>query len=139
MALVFQLVCYSLLIMAASMAGGLAPAMMRFTHRTLHLLMSLVAGLMLGVGIFHLLPHAIDKLQSVDTAMVWLMAGLLGMFFLIRAFHFHQHASLEPDDAQAPNIKPATRLISRCNVRCVNRIMAGANPPAIDAAMMSNE
>lgn len=110
MALVFQLVLYSLLIMAASMAGGLAPAMMRFTHRQLHLLMSFVAGLMLGVGVFHLLPHAIEKLQSpgkphsADTALVWMMVGLLGMFFLIRAFHFHQHASLEPDDAQAPGI-----------------------------------
>lgn len=103
MALVFQLAFYSMLIMAASMAGGLAPAMMRFTHRQLHLLMSLVAGLMLGVGVFHLLPHATEKLHyDVHAAAGWLMAGLLGMFFLIRAFHFHQHASLEPDDAQAP-------------------------------------
>lgn len=102
MALVFQLAFYALLIMAASIAGGLAPAMMRFTHRQLHLLMSFVAGLMLGVGVFVLLPHAVELLRSVDTAVVWLMVGLLGMFFLIRAFHFHQHASLEPDDAQAP-------------------------------------
>lgn len=103
MALGFQLALYSGLIMAASMAGGLAPAMMRFTHRQLHLLMSLVAGLMLGVGVFHLLPHATEKLHyDVHAAAGWLMAGLLGMFFLIRAFHFHQHASLEPDDAQAP-------------------------------------
>lgn len=110
MALVIQLAFYAILIMAASMAGGLAPAMMRFTHRQLHLLMSFVAGLMLGVGIFVLLPHAIDQLQTenkpqsadVDTALAWMMTGLLGMFFLIRAFHFHQHASLEPDDAQAP-------------------------------------
>lgn len=102
MALGIQLAFYAVLIMAASMAGGLAPAMMRFTHRQLHLLMSLVAGLMLGVGLFHLLPHAAEKLDSIDTAVAWLMVGLLGMFFLIRAFHFHQHASLEPDDAQAP-------------------------------------
>lgn len=98
----FQLAFYSVLIVAASMAGGLAPAMMRFTHRQLHLLMSFVAGLMLGVAIFHLLPHAADHLQSIHTAAVWLMMGLLGMFFLIRAFHFHQHASLEPDEANAP-------------------------------------
>lgn len=103
MALGFQLAFYSGLIMTASMAGGLAPAMMRFTHRQLHLLMSFVAGLMLGVGVFHLLPHATEKLRfDVHAAAGWLMAGLLGMFFLIRAFHFHQHASLEPDDAQAP-------------------------------------
>jgi zinc and cadmium transporter len=97
-----QLAFYAVLIMAASIAGGLAPAMMRFTHRTLHLLMSFVAGLMLGVGVFHLLPHAAEKLRSMDSAVNWLMVGLLGMFFLIRAFHFHQHTSLEPDDAQAP-------------------------------------
>ncbi len=98
----FQLAFYAVLIMTASMAGGLAPAMMRFTHRQLHLLMSFVAGLMLGVAVFHMLPHAAEKLQSVDTAVVWLMFGLLGMFFLIRAFHFHQHVSLEPDEALAP-------------------------------------
>lgn len=104
----FQLAIYALLIMTASIAGGLAPAMMRFTHRALHLLMSFVAGLMLGVGVFHLLPHATEKLRSVndptgiDSAVFWLMIGLLGMFFLIRAFHFHQHASLEPDEALAP-------------------------------------
>jgi zinc and cadmium transporter len=98
----FQLAFYAALIMAASMAGGLAPAMMRFTHRQLHLLMSFVAGLMLGVAVFHMLPHAAVKLQSFDSAVNWLMVGLLGMFFLIRAFHFHQHASLEPDEALAP-------------------------------------
>lgn len=103
MALGFQLALYAGLIMTASMAGGLAPAMMRFTHRQLHLLMSFVAGLMLGVGVLNLLPHATEKLHyDVHTAAGWLMVGLLGMFFLIRAFHFHQHASLEPDDAQAP-------------------------------------
>lgn len=98
----YQLAFYALLIMTASMAGGLAPAMMRFSHRQLHLLMSLVAGLMLGVGVFHLLPHAAERLNSIDHAVLWLMAGLLGMFFLIRAFHFHQHASLEPSEDDVP-------------------------------------
>lgn len=98
----YQLAFYALLIMTASMAGGLAPAMMRFSHRQLHLLMSLVAGLMLGVGLFHLLPHAAERLNSIDNAVLWLMAGLLGMFFLIRAFHFHQHASLEPSEDVVP-------------------------------------
>ena len=98
----YQLAFYALLIMTASMAGGLAPAMMRFSHRTLHLLMSLVAGLMLGVAVFILLPHAIVELKSIDVAVRWLMGGLLGMFFLMRAFHFHQHVSLEPNEADAP-------------------------------------
>jgi zinc and cadmium transporter len=98
----YQLAFYALLIMTASMAGWLAPAMMRFSHRRLHLLMSLVAGLMLGVGVFHMLPHAAIELKSIDIAVRWLMGGLLGMFFLMRAFHFHQHVSLEPNEADAP-------------------------------------
>ena len=98
----YQLAFYALLIMTASMAGGLAPAMMRFSHRTLHLLMSFVAGLMLGVGVFIMLPHAAAELKSIDVAVLWLMGGLLGMFFLIRAFHFHQHTSLEPSEKDAP-------------------------------------
>lgn len=98
----FQLTVYAALIMTASMAGGLAPAMMRFSHRQLHLLMSFVAGLMLGVGVFNLFPHGTEKLGSVDSAALWLMIGLLSMFFLIRAFHFHQHTSLEPHEEDAP-------------------------------------
>lgn len=98
----YQLAFYALLIMTASMAGGLAPAMMRFSHRTLHLLMSFVAGLMLGVGVFIMLPHAAVELSSIDVAVRWLMGGLLVMFFLMRAFHFHQHTSLEPSENDAP-------------------------------------
>ncbi len=97
---VIQLAFYSAGIFTASMAGGWAPSAMRFTHKQLHLLMSLVAGLMLGVGVFILLPHAAEQLHSLDDALLWLMVGLLGMFFLIRAFHFHQHASIDPDEGE---------------------------------------
>jgi zinc and cadmium transporter len=62
---------------------------------------SLVAGLMLGVGLFHMLPHAAAEVNSLDTVMSWVMGGLLTTFFLIRAFHFHQHGP-EHDPEPAP-------------------------------------
>ena len=58
----------------------------------MQLMISVVAGLMLGVAMFHLLPHAVVHLQSIDEAVGWTMGGLLSMFFLIRCFHFHSHS-----------------------------------------------
>jgi len=93
------LITYCLLIVAASLGGGYLPLLVRLTHTRMQLMMSFVAGLMLGVGVFHMLPHAAKELESLDRAVVWLMAGLLTMFFLVRAFHFHEHGVVE-DEAE---------------------------------------
>jgi zinc and cadmium transporter len=64
-------------------------------------MMSFVAGLMLGIAFYHLLPHAILTLPEegeADTAVWWLMIGLLVMFVLLRAFHFHQHGPQHEHD-----------------------------------------
>jgi len=56
--------------------------------------MSFVSGLMLGVAFFHLFPHSVIMVGgagAVDISVAWLMAGLVGMFLLLRMFHFHQH------------------------------------------------
>jgi len=82
---------YCLAIMAASMLGGYVPLCIRLTHARAQLLMSFVAGLMLGVSLLHLLPHAIDEAQSVDSVTQWMVGGFVAMFLLLRAFHFHQH------------------------------------------------
>ncbi|MGQ0637281.1 MAG: ZIP family metal transporter [Planctomycetaceae bacterium] len=92
---VHLVVVYCVFIAAASLAGGKLPALVRLTHARMQVLVSFVAGLMLGVGLFHLLPHAALETKSLDKAALWTMVGLLGTFFLIRAFHFHQHASAE--------------------------------------------
>lgn len=86
-----QVVVYCGLILAASLAGGWIPVVARLTHTRTQLLMSFVAGLMLGVGVFHMLPHATQMTHSIDRAVWWTMVGLLVMFFLQRFFHFHQH------------------------------------------------
>lgn len=86
---------YSLLIVAASLAGGALPTIVRMTHTRTQLLMSFVGGFMLGVGLLHLLPHAVVETGSLDAASVSALAGLLVMFFLMRLFHFHEHAPQE--------------------------------------------
>ena len=78
-------------VVLASLAGGWLPLVVRLTHTRLQVSMSLCGGLMLGIGLLHLLPHSVAVLGSLDRAIWWMMAGLLTMFFSIRAFHFHQH------------------------------------------------
>jgi len=63
----------------------------------LQLLISLIGGLMLGVGLLHQLPHAVAALSDahlhspLDRGMLCMLLGLTAMFFLLRMFHFHQH------------------------------------------------
>ncbi len=90
------LVIYCLIIVAGSLLGGWLPSLLRLTHRRMQYMISLVAGLMLGVAILHLLPHSMIYTRSIDQSVMWMLGGLLGMFFLVRAFHFHQHGPVEP-------------------------------------------
>ena len=86
------LLIYLPAIFAVSILGGWLPRRFHMTHTRTQLVMSLVAGLMLGVAFFHLIPHAaLAKTASIDFAMAWVMAGLVFMLVLLRLFHFHQH------------------------------------------------
>lgn len=80
-----------MIILLASLAGGWAAAMMHLTHRRMQIAISFVAGVMLGIGLLHLLPHSALELGSAEPAMCWAMAGFLVTFFLERFFHFHHH------------------------------------------------
>lgn len=87
------LLLYSVAIVLVSLVGGSLPQRVRMTHTRTQLAMSLVSGLMLGVAFFHLLPHAVvmgSGEGALDTAMNWLLAGLVAMLLLLRMFHFHQ-------------------------------------------------
>jgi zinc and cadmium transporter len=88
---------YGGLIILASLAGGWLPIAARLTHTRLQVAISFVAGLMLGVGLLHMLPHAWHQFRSIDRAVLWLLAGFLVMFFAQRFFHFHHHDV--PDEA----------------------------------------
>ena len=84
-------VSYCVLIAAASLVGGYLPTQFRLTHTRMQVLMSAVGGLMLGVALLHLLPHAAAEANSLDAAVGCALVGLLAMFFLMRISHFHQH------------------------------------------------
>ena len=86
---------YCGLIVVASLFGGWLPSIVRLTHTRMQVLISLVAGFMLGVGLLHMVPHAIAQGVSGDQVSLWLLAGLLVMFFLVRTLHFHDHTQTE--------------------------------------------
>lgn len=92
------LTLYCTLIVAGSLFGGWLPSVVTLTHTRMQTIVSFVGGLMLGIGVFHLIPHASTQLRDIDTTMVWMMAGILLMFFLIRTFHFHNHGIAEDED-----------------------------------------
>jgi zinc and cadmium transporter len=85
------LAIYCALILLASLFGGWLPLMVRLTHTRLQVATSFVAGLMLGVGVLHLVPHAWEQFRSADLTMAWVLVGFLVMFFVQRYLHFHHH------------------------------------------------
>ena len=86
------LIGYCILIVAASLAGGKLSSLLRMTHLRTQLLMSGVGGLMLGIALMHLLPHAGEVLKSHSQAGIGTLIGLTVMFLLIRLFHTHDHS-----------------------------------------------
>jgi len=86
---------YCLLIVLASLLGGWLPTRARLTHTHMQITMSFVGGLMLGIGVFHMLPHSVGEGVSLDRAVWWLMVGLVTMFLLMRCLHVHQHGTLD--------------------------------------------
>ncbi len=86
------LLVYCVLILIASLAGGWIPLLIRLTHRRMQIAVSLVAGVMLGVGLLHLLPHALlEAPDAMNTVFLWVLGGFLTMFFVERFFCFHHH------------------------------------------------
>jgi zinc and cadmium transporter len=82
----------------------------------MQLAVSFVAGVMLGVGVLHMLPHAVVEyaaatapsgsgptatpaltLDAVAQPMAALLLGMLVMFFIERFFCFHHHDVPQPD------------------------------------------
>jgi zinc and cadmium transporter len=97
------LLVYCLAIALFSLVGGLLPGWVNMTHTRTQTVMSFVAGLMLGVAFYHLLPHSIaslggpDAVDAVDVSVWWMMVGLIVMLLLLRMFHFHQHEIVVTD------------------------------------------
>ncbi len=107
---------YCALILVASIVGGMIPVWFQLTHRWMQFAVSFVAGVMLGIGVLHMLPHAIIdaaaaaaayasatsagstptppasiNAEAVRWISISLLAGMLIMFFIERFFSYHHH------------------------------------------------
>ncbi|MEQ8846617.1 ZIP family metal transporter [Botrimarina sp.] len=95
---------YCVAIVAVSVAGGLLPRWLPMTHRRTELVVSFVAGTMLGVAALHLLPHALATAgpdsASPARVMRWVLGGFLAMFLIERFFCFHHHDLEDSDQAE---------------------------------------
>ena len=86
------LVGYLALISMAAFAGGVSVSFLTLGHRRLQVLLSFTGGVLLGVGMLHMIPHAYLELnQRIDRTMSWVLFGFFVMFLLERAFHAHSH------------------------------------------------
>ncbi len=82
---------YCVLIVAVSLGGGWLPSVWKLSHLGTQLLMSLVGGMMIGVSLLHLLPHAVAHLPNLAWMSWSLLIGILSMLFLLRFGHVHFH------------------------------------------------
>ena len=88
------LLAYSAAIFAASLLGGKLAALGTMTHTRTQVVMSLVAGFILGIAMFHLLPDSLDLIpgpSAIEKAVGWMVLGMVLMILLQHIFHFHQH------------------------------------------------
>jgi zinc and cadmium transporter len=100
--MISALAVFSLLIVVASLAGGALPGVVRLTHLRLQYMISFVGGLMLGVSLFQMVPHAVQELGSdrAQTLGLSVFTGLATMFLLLRMFHFHHHDTTGVEDEE---------------------------------------
>lgn len=91
---------YCLFILLASVFGGMIPVWWNLTHRWMEMAVSFVAGIIFGVAMLHMLPHAIlsaleqpnvDAHAALFRLMLWFVVGFLAMFLIERFFCFHHH------------------------------------------------
>lgn len=89
-------------IFVAAITGGKLSELGRMTHTRIQIVMSLVAGFILGMAVFHLLPHSLQRVAGHDGIAAitgWMVLGMVAMVVLLRVFQFHQHdLSIEGGD-----------------------------------------
>jgi len=67
---------YLFFITLAAFAGGVSISFLTLGHRRLQVLLSFTGGVLLGVGMLHLIPHAFLELNSrIDKTMNWVLLG----------------------------------------------------------------
>ena len=96
------LVAYLVVIAAAAFFGGSSVSFLTLGHRRLQVLLSFTGGVLLGVALLHLVPHAyLEFDRRLDTTMTWMLGGFFAMFLLERAFHGHAHHTADGGESAA--------------------------------------
>ena len=102
---------YALGIFVMSIIGGYLPNLVRMTHTRTQLLMAFVAGIILGVAVYHMLPHAVTAIggaEALESAVSWLMAGVVLTLLMLYFFDFHEH-DFSHEHAHQHDTSDATR------------------------------
>ena len=98
---------YLIFIALAAFAGGASISFLSLSHRRLQVLLSFNGGVLLGVGMLHMIPHAFLELNNrIDKTMSWVLLGFFMMFLLERAFHGHSHHAAESCDHTTARLHP---------------------------------
>lgn len=90
-----RLVAYCLMIVIASVGGGLVPLVRVVTHIRMQVYLSFSAGVMLGSALLHMLPEAAEI--GGPGVIAWSLPGLVTLFMIERFFSFHHHEFEEPE------------------------------------------
>ncbi len=108
---------YCLAAFLAALGGGMLPFLVHLTHTRMQVAVSFVAGLMLGLALLGLAPHAMDHLGSPRQGAAWLLGGFLLMFLLQRFLPFHHH-----DVAEGSPLEPCghTHSLAERSARTLN-------------------
>lgn len=93
-----RLLLHCLMIVLASVGGGLLPLVRVITHVRMQVYLSFSAGVMLGSSLLHMLPEAAEIGGAGVVA--WALPGLLTLFMIERFFSFHHH-EFESDAGEA--------------------------------------
>ena len=88
------LALYAVGIFVLSILGGYLPEFVRMTHTRTQVVMAFVAGIILGVAVYHMFPHAVTAISGsggLETALFWLMLGVLATLLILYFLDFHEH------------------------------------------------
>lgn len=92
---------YSVAIVCAALLGVTVQNAIRLTHTRMQVAMSFVAGFILGVALYHLVPHSLAQIsgpRSIEIAAWWMTIGIILMLLLLRVFPFHHHDFGDSED-----------------------------------------
>jgi len=89
---------YCIAIIIVSVLGGLVPLVFKLTHLRVQVALSFVSGVLLGVALLPMLPHALEDSSNPSSVFIAVVVGLLLMFLLERFFCFHHHEHAVEED-----------------------------------------